>query len=1351
MPGGFSVYSATANCGNGSLGPKTVNEFKQLVKKEKLDAIIINCQEARFADIQAELASFHEDGYTVTQIGGMNTATDFWENTHFLWPSLNGPAGIGSFIIHKKNISVQSEDTIQIRASDKRWLGNKNKGGQVARIKLQRNATKDTVDLDLISAHYESFDTVQRAQDHFNVYQAHQSLINDTYKKKLPLQASITQQFKAISKAIPEQLFYGADTNVRNRLDDATCIWQFDDAIELTSLKNLPLVNTQFSAKNTHGKLNSNPVKDKKRKGFQGEALVKGGSLDINGYLNFTDDNNSKNHSSNPIDIEEKKKRDHVIIGLDNIIHLSSVQKTDDDHFEKVKFYIACRLKKIRPKLAQSIIKLNNTEESKEFILNIFKQYFSIPTGVINKIFTKHQEYIKSVYKELNGFFSPFLNGLNQDLERKEFIRLMTFNTDALWKEPETQEYEKLIRFQSETIDEKKKILSEMDTLISTNDVVSSTHISNNVFSALKAQLGNYDSHINSEGILVKTDIPKEKAEEQTQLKTIITDSLSDNCSKSLYDGINEYQIQHQKQIEQLYPGTKISDERKKTFFREQFIQFLEKSSLPKASIFQEAKRLSSPTSATTSIKHFLGKEGVKLFKLAMKEELHSKEFRDAVYFNSSTLVKGEEWQQKPVHFIGGSSSSGKTYIAQKLIPDILKDLGLSDEKNGPGNLMVQVDGGIIRSTSQIRKLLVQISQNQGFTGIDDLQDYVPKGFSKLKEKIRQTVLDSEKKVGLIIPETFSFGLGYTLDPNDVNMVEQAAKKQDTKLFFTRLGPDQTENMSTFERINKGDKHREMVQFCGEKRAFKSSNFHKKPSIDLNCTDIEESKKYNSQSYNKGHDCSRLMEERIIKHVPNATVRYIRDDREVVKSKTGTEKPFVASRRVIDAWNGKENALQKLIGLRDRYKGETNAPHSLQGFTKFLEDKKQLPPSMIEIIQRPTVSSLNAFSPLHSAPLTSKNEKTVLHKKMSPSSPSSMTFFTQEKELELKKLLLSKVNYDIFNQTQFNEMQLRNKVDTKILNQKLTELNFISALLLSEKNKKNHIDKINNIIIKLQKIKKKISSDILVIQKVLKGFKQPIRADFNSKINEKIQQLENEVKTYQVIIDELSNIHKIIKNANKITHSKNLGLSEITTTIIDKIKIRHQLGQAKPFLISAKVKGPPLKSLPPIPKDKVALHTFKYKDEVLAFIETSDHEELKAVKPKKKVSKNAKIQLAFIMAQKFIMNFDGIPTIEKPIYLNGKDLELIEMLHASLVILSDKGALNFDAKAIIITSDNYQPSFDTDKSAMSMVAKMQKVIDKDLMQSAKSLSKSVHTIKEKMKSEDPIDEITDVLSPLTTP
>lgn len=154
----------------------------------------------------------------------------------------------------------------------------------------------------------------------------------------------------------------------------------------------------------------------------------------------------------------------------------------------------------------------------------------------------------------------------------------------------------------------------------------------------------------------------------------------------------------------------------------------------------------------TVSLENFLGKEGFKLYKQAIREENRSKAFREAVFLKATKHYDGPKLDQPIDLVITGASSTGKTYGTEKLVEQILAEKTKGKTGN-EGNDVVSIDGGIERELSQIRQIALEGALQVGYKGIQDLHKH-----SKLnvKKQVKNAVQNAEQKdtFSVAIPET---------------------------------------------------------------------------------------------------------------------------------------------------------------------------------------------------------------------------------------------------------------------------------------------------------------------------------------------------------------------------------------------------------------------------------------------------------------------------------------------------------------------------------------------------------------------------------------------------------------------
>ncbi len=320
---------------------------------------------------------------------------------------------------------------------------------------------------------------------------------------------------------------------------------------------------------------------------------------------------------------------------------------------------------------------------------------------------------------------------------------------------------------------------------------------------------------------------------------------LSEDGVQELNKGVTEYQQHYLEKInayrsaQGLNPQLNLNTPTNYNYFREQFIHYLLTHSLPLFSGDEKSRQI-NPETAALPLEKLLGRFGVELYKLALEEEMHSTQYRQAVVANATTFVQGGKWQTRPAVIVAGPSGCGKSYAAQsaiKVADEFLPKMAATITNNP----VIAVDGGIIRETSQMRKLLIQVATNQGYSGIKDLhaQSYI---LEKMKYRLQEAAF-ATMEAGIVIPETFSQWI------NPLHPVHQLMKRIDslpnTKQIFTRVDGEQAEN---FQRV---------VAYMGTRRAWKTQNFNHEArppaqSIDLNHPTESESKAYESSGFKFG-------------------------------------------------------------------------------------------------------------------------------------------------------------------------------------------------------------------------------------------------------------------------------------------------------------------------------------------------------------------------------------------------------------------------------------------------------------------------------------------------------------------
>ncbi|HHT0593054.1 TPA: hypothetical protein ACTXXA_000146 [Legionella anisa] len=348
-----------------------------------------------------------------------------------------------------------------------------------------------------------------------------------------------------------------------------------------------------------------------------------------------------------------------------------------------------------------------------------------------------------------------------------------------------------------------------------------------------------------------------------------------------LYKGISDYNdVVHQRQVRDYQSAYKeedgFLDSNDPQFFRKKFIEYIQVHPFPKYKGTPETRE-TSPEEATTNMLELLDEQGLELFQLALEEEMYSKEFRDAVVIQSTSHFDGPKWEERPVVIVAGPSGCGKSYAAKAAVEKANQFLSVSSNDLS-GNYVIAADGGIIREVSQMRKLVIQLANNQGYTGIKDLHDQC-KILDKVKKRVRKAAFLTPD-LGVVIPETFSHW------NNPLSNIKGLMKKIDllenTKQIFTRVEGHDPDNF------------RKVVSFMGSRRAWKIKDFDPQ-DLDLNKKGLAESKEYGSFGFSFGESGSKSAEAWYKKHSKDKLHMIITNDLILLKPDSAQPGNWVAA------------------------------------------------------------------------------------------------------------------------------------------------------------------------------------------------------------------------------------------------------------------------------------------------------------------------------------------------------------------------------------------------------------------------------------------------------------------------
>lgn len=449
---------------------------------------------------------------------------------------------------------------------------------------------------------------------------------------------------------------------------------------------------------------------------------------------------------------------------------------------------------------------------------------------------------------------------------------------------PEIEEFLAEIDLQKQTLN----VSTEFDQ----STAALSTQLDN-----LKIQIADYEQHIIPEP-------PESPEKERVKLRTeaMIDSTLNAEARKALMYGVDESEEAQLEKIKAYAKSQGVTDLSTLTsdpnFFRKEFIEYLKTVRLPEYLVGEPDIRKDNPKEAQTKMKAFLGEQGYELFQLALEEEVNSVQYREAVYYASANVDEGPKWAKRPVVVVAGPSACGKTVSAQLAISNITSTLE-KDPTQPPGNLIIQADGGTVREVSQIRKLMVQLATTHGFSGISDLHNASKKHLDKVKDHVLNAAYASEG-VGVVIPETFA------TNPLKIKKIVKEAEALDegtAELYFTRVDG---ENSAYFKKA---------VEVMGNRRALKRDKFETQPELDMNNSDITESKAYGKGGFNPGKTASAIAHLYYDTFSRTKKSFVIGNDLRLVKQRSkvdpleyeeanpGEDGVLLLSQRVLDAWD----------------------------------------------------------------------------------------------------------------------------------------------------------------------------------------------------------------------------------------------------------------------------------------------------------------------------------------------------------------------------------------------------------------------------------------------------------------
>lgn len=750
--------------------------------------------------------------------------------------------------------------------------------------------------------------------------------------------------------------------------------------------------------------------------------------------------------------------------------------------------------------------------------------------------------------------------------------------------------------------------------------------------------------------------------------KSFVTERLSPDVVKVLYQGVKEYQNQHLfKIIEYETKHSKVaSNSNDLHYFRKALVAFIEtKEKIDKTTFSGDpVKRKSEPVTAAIKMKEFLGPEGADLYRLALEEEMNSKEYRDAVFKESTTHYEGEKWTKRPVIIVAGPSGCGKSFAAESAVRRAAEEFLPKVAGSSEGNDVLAVDGGVGRDVSQMRKLLVQAANNKGYSGIKDLHKQ-SKVLGAVKDII-QEVGFATPSLGVVIPETFSKWI------NPVDNVHQLMstieKLPGTKQIFARVkGEDR-------------DKFPDVVGFMGSRRAWKTDGFAlgpEAPAFDLNKNKVFESKEYGASGFKPGkwgskqaekwykdnskEDCSMIIvnDLQLLKKNPD-------NDKEWIPAKGNDEGAALFSKRIYDAWSKLDKDKRPSLDVYNKANPKSTIYTSSLNIT-IKEIKEKLP--RVQEFNKLVSKNADQFKWIAEMDPAVHVYNLAVQEKFKTDSPPMITKYKE----------LSQQCDRIVNQLKNNQ---------KILEESITKIPLDIPL-----KRKDAVDKLS---LELQGELAKVKSNLALYesaQKNLSGEHGLIKAFEEAKEGKKNFLYKTDQMACTVCarsdMPDLDSV-SISEPLSSITTGKsqsvrNFLLEEIPDGQVAVYDVQHttQISATETIQARGRFTEECLEST----QSERQVKASSTRLEIVQF-PTQDTDS-----PKKLHGLiEARIKFSMAMAIQALASMDGPPTKEKPLRLRGDNYEEMRYIWTALIVLGENNKkMKFDMDAIKVDSASFNP------------------------------------------------------------
>ncbi|KTC83025.1 hypothetical protein [Legionella cincinnatiensis] len=382
------------------------------------------------------------------------------------------------------------------------------------------------------------------------------------------------------------------------------------------------------------------------------------------------------------------------------------------------------------------------------------------------------------------------------------------------------------------------------------------------------------------------------------ELENYVDKLLTEKQKNLLHEGINEYEQTHRQKAEEFFKkidgyGANISFDNPK-YFRELYWDQINKAFQaqdnyidPKKKKYFESNKLEK---AGTKLRHFLGdKQLEELYKLALEEEMNSREYRNALFNRSINEIDGPKGDKKLLAFLGGVSGSGKTSALKMLVDEVLENQGLKDNSEGQEKHYCTIlDGALAREVSQMRSITATCVEKKGYSGTVDLQK-ASNILDGAKNKLEKVAF-AEDNLNIAIPETYS-------NIFSINFMEK---------YLTMLTTPN--RIMVFGRV---EAKKDAVAFMGANRAYKDKSEPEYNSsdkcIDPNVKSDKEHKRYNAAGFIWG-DLGSKIAQYIFTVYQDDPLSYVLNNDLSLKTENG--KKLIVSDRIYDKWVAHQERAQ---------------------------------------------------------------------------------------------------------------------------------------------------------------------------------------------------------------------------------------------------------------------------------------------------------------------------------------------------------------------------------------------------------------------------------------------------------